>query len=94
MLSLIENNNEQQTHIIYWHFRFVIKVPKAVLKRYDRVVVSLPDQKIMKQKLADQDTFIPYLNLLAYLGHKCKLKNIHTTNKTISNFRIPFILFY
>jgi hypothetical protein len=31
----------------------------------------------MKQKLADQDTFIPYLNLLDISGAQMKLKNIH-----------------
>jgi len=93
-MALIEDDNEQQAHILYWRFRFVIKNPKGVLNRHDRVVMLLPDENIMKRKLAKSRHIFIVLNAFRpYLSRNRKLKNIQL--RIIKLFRIlKFPFFY
>ena len=89
---LIENNKEQQAHILYWRFRFVIQIPNVILRRHDRVVMFLPDQNIMKQKLAaSRHICTVFTSFRPYLLGKCKFKNIQEQLiKLCRIFEFPF----
>jgi len=93
-MALIEEGNEQQAHILYWRFRFVVKIPKGVLNRHDRVVMLLPDEHIMKRKLAKSRNIVLVFNAFKpYLSRDRKLKNIQL--RIIKIFKIlKFPFFY